>query len=765
MKNECAITLVIPVRNEVETLDHLWQTILAQTTQPGTIIFVDGGSTDHTIEQLRSLAGIDQRVKIIESGGAMPGEGRNIGIEAAKTDWVALTDAGTLIDSHWLERLYDEVLAQPSLDVVYGNYEPIIGGFFDQCAALAYVPVKSVRRSARDLTPMRGPSTASMLLRRSVWKEVGGFPSWRAAEDLIFFERIERKGCLVGWAPLATVRWQLRPGLLATFRKFSLYSKHNVWAGMARYWHYGVARQYLIGIVLLLPALFDFSPWGSARWWSLLPVAGFLARAVRSISLRRVAHGRSWVLNPMRIGLVALILLVIDFATFNGWLKALTTKRPEAAPPINQASPANPANPVNLKGAEWGGELMRSLYLCYFGLREPLVQTQVLPYLRELARGGNEMLLLTFEPAMPEPDQVACWREKLAADGIEWRALKYHKRPSLPATIWDILVGLLTICRINASRRIDILHARSHVPLAMAMLARPLTGASVIFDLRGLIADEYVDAGVWRRGSIVYRVMKWLEMAGFRRADWLVVLTNSMRQWILERRLRPLDRISVIPCCIDRERFRSEEPPPATPASTVESDFELVYAGSVTGLYLLDEMAAFFLTLAHRQPGARLRILTASSPEAAAARLRQAGLADRQFTIGSATPAEIPEYLRRAKVGLSFRLPTFSQIAASPTKIPEYLAAGIPVISNSGIGDTDMIIEGSRTGVIVRDLSDSGYREAVEQLLTLMADPTLAARCRETAKRNFDLHTVGGPRYRNAYSSLRPKRQKYKIEI
>jgi len=344
LKIEYGITLVIPVRNEAETLDRLWRTIVTQTRQPGTIIFVDGGSTDRTVEQLRALAGIDHRVKIIESGGAMPGEGRNIGIEAASTDWVALTDAGTLLDSHWLERLFDEVLAQPLLDVVYGNYEPIIGSFFDQCAALAYVPVKSVRRSARDLTPMRGPSTASMLLRRAVWKEVGGFPAWRAAEDLIFFERIERKGFLVGWAPLAMVCWQLRPGLLATFRKFSLYSKHNVWAGMARYWHYGVARQYLIGIILLLPAIFDFSPYGWARWWSLLPVAGFLARAVRSISLRRESRGRAWVLNPMRVCLVALILLVIDLATFTGWLRALTTNRPEAAVPIN------PADPVNLNG-------------------------------------------------------------------------------------------------------------------------------------------------------------------------------------------------------------------------------------------------------------------------------------------------------------------------------------------------------------------------------------------------------------------------------
>ena len=42
----------------------------------------------------------------------------------------------------------------------------------------------------------------------------------------------------------------------------------------------------------------------------------------------------------------------------------------------------------------------RTLYICYFGLREPLVQTQVLPYLRALAARGLGVHLLTFEPEM-----------------------------------------------------------------------------------------------------------------------------------------------------------------------------------------------------------------------------------------------------------------------------------------------------------------------------------------------------------------------------
>src|SRR5688572_9396350 len=85
----------------------------------------------------------------------------------------------------------------------------------------------------------------------------------------------------------------------------------------------------------------------------------------------------------------------------------------------------------------------RSLYLCYFGLREPLVQTQVLPYLREIGAGGTAVTLLTFEPDPREWSQPAAagWRERLEREGIEWHWLRYHKRPSLPATVYDIVAG------------------------------------------------------------------------------------------------------------------------------------------------------------------------------------------------------------------------------------------------------------------------------------------------------------------------------------
>jgi glycosyltransferase involved in cell wall biosynthesis len=399
---------------------------------------------------------------------------------------------------------------------------------------------------------------------------------------------------------------------------------------------------------------------------------------------------------------------------------------------------------------------MRTLYLCYFGLREPLAQTQVLPYLRELNRGAIDVVLLTFEPGWPhswaEKERLD-WQAKLQEDGISWKALAYHKKPSLLATVYDIAAGALAAARIARREKIDVLHARAHIPLVMALLAQKLWGSKIIFDIRGLIADEYVDAGVWKEGSLVYKVIKWIERLGVRKADQVVVLTERMSGWLVNNLKADPAKIEVIPCCVDFSRFRAK-----VNGREAEADgsgrFEVVYAGSVTGLYMLEEMGRFFLVLRERYTNAYLRILTTSSAGAVSERLRRIGLKREDFWVGAVATSEVPYYLSRANVGLSFRKATFSQIAASPTKIAEYLAAGIPVISNAGVGDTDHILLSDQVGVIVEGFNRRAYDEAVRQLEDLLGGPELAERRRRSAYERFDLERVGGERYRRLYRKL-----------
>jgi glycosyltransferase involved in cell wall biosynthesis len=408
---------------------------------------------------------------------------------------------------------------------------------------------------------------------------------------------------------------------------------------------------------------------------------------------------------------------------------------------------------------------VRTLYVCYFGLREPLVQTQVLPYLRELAKAGVVVHLLTFEPQLRSAwttQKLNDEKARLAAEGITWFALAYHKSPSLPATVYDIGAGAWTITRIVRRHRIDALHARAHIPLAMALIAARLTGCRLVFDIRGLMAEEYADAGVWAENSSKFRAIKMLERAGIRKADQIVVLTRAMREWLRESGLTKTENIEVIPCCVDFTRYA--EPEHATEierdtkmdheAEFEAASFEVVYAGSVTGLYLLEEMAGFFAAVRAQEPRAFFRILTMSPAAEATARLLRAGLQSENFRVGGVSASEVPHYLRRARLGLSFRKSTFSQLAASPTKIPEYLAAGLPVVSNAGIGDVDKLLESEGVGVVVRNFSSDEFEQTARRALQLAADPSVRARCVEVAQRHFDVKTIGANGYLNVYRRL-----------
>lgn len=314
------VSLVIPVFNEEETLPELFASIRAQSRQPDEVILVDGASTDGTVALARRLSEGDLRFRVLEPGPATPGRGRNVGIEAAECEWIALTDAGIRLEPEWLAHLVEATATHPEAGIVYGNFEPIVNSWFEACETLIFVHPRSDRPGGR----MRGPFIASSLVKRESWERVGGFPDLRAAEDLIFMERLEQAGVPAAWAPGATVHWKLPATPAGLFRRFALFSRHNVWAGRQRYWHYGLARFYLVCVPFAGAAVL----WSPA--WLAPPAALWLARVARSIWARRDGRGPLWVLHPGRLLGAAGVLGIVEIATIIGWLQAYLGVRPAA---------------------------------------------------------------------------------------------------------------------------------------------------------------------------------------------------------------------------------------------------------------------------------------------------------------------------------------------------------------------------------------------------------------------------------------------------
>jgi len=284
------------------------ESLLNQSATPREIVIADGGSTDRTREIISRFK-TDVPVVLVEDRDAYPGRARNLAIRSAKQEWIAMTDAGTQLDSCWLEALIRRRQIQPDAEVVLGTYEPVLGSFFKDCLALAFVaPAARV-----DNGWLRGPSTASLMIKKSVWQDLGEFPEHlRACEDLLFFERLADSKHTIAIAPEAVVRWSIPDSLAAVFRRFRAYSTHTLKAGLGGRWHRAVIRMYLIALVLVALAVFHHSA------WLLVALVALLFRAYRNIGKRSPSLNLSHRIGLHTCGAVAGILLWIDAAAFFG---------------------------------------------------------------------------------------------------------------------------------------------------------------------------------------------------------------------------------------------------------------------------------------------------------------------------------------------------------------------------------------------------------------------------------------------------------------
>src|SRR6266850_2215771 len=125
-----SVSVVVPVRNEESSIAEVIQSILGQSLQPQEIIIVDGGSSDKTREIIRECINDEHHLQLIEHADAYPGKARNLGIQQARTEWIAMTDAGTIIRSDWLANLMREARSTEGADVVLGSYDPLLPTFF-----------------------------------------------------------------------------------------------------------------------------------------------------------------------------------------------------------------------------------------------------------------------------------------------------------------------------------------------------------------------------------------------------------------------------------------------------------------------------------------------------------------------------------------------------------------------------------------------------------------------------------------------------------
>lgn len=384
---------------------------------------------------------------------------------------------------------------------------------------------------------------------------------------------------------------------------------------------------------------------------------------------------------------------------------------------------------------------MNVLYVSYDGALDPLGQSQIVTYLRGLASKGVSITLLSFEK--PERERLTATRAsldtRLRDSGIEWRSLKYHRRPRVPATLWDVVQGARTIVEEMLRTGARIVHCRGDVAMAMARIANVRRTARLLYDVRGFFSAERIEGGSWPEGGILDRTVRWIEAGNLREADAVVVLTRRAKSELSRRRQDCVP--VVIPTCVDLATYRPRSP-------DVPPEHGLSYSGSLGTWYMAREMVDFARIATAWIPGMPLFL----TPDRRAA--VDAGVTEDWASLETVSSGEVASRLRMARASFFFIRPTPGKRASCPTKLGESLACGLPVATNRGIGDLDDLFQARPDiGVLVDDFSPAAYERAARQLARLVEDPETASRCREVAEKQLALE-IGVSAYYEIYRGL-----------
>lgn len=113
-----SFSVIVPVYNKRPFVKECIDSLLAQSHTDFEVVCVDDGSTDGSLEVLRTFS--DPRVKLITKSNSGVSDTRNVGIEAATKDYILFVDCDDLVQPDYLEKFANGI-EKYACDILIGG--------------------------------------------------------------------------------------------------------------------------------------------------------------------------------------------------------------------------------------------------------------------------------------------------------------------------------------------------------------------------------------------------------------------------------------------------------------------------------------------------------------------------------------------------------------------------------------------------------------------------------------------------------------------
>ncbi len=184
------ITIVIAFKNEESNLFDLLFSLKNLSKQPREIIFVNDHSTDNSLAMLRHLLDTLKinNISILESKGLGKKAALSMGINSAKTTYIAVTDADCILPKFWLNNIDSHILKyQPNL--LFGLVDYIKNNHW--VSMYQKIESRALINTGLGMFYQKKPimcNGANMVFKKEFWQSIGGYSSHEslASGDDIF---------------------------------------------------------------------------------------------------------------------------------------------------------------------------------------------------------------------------------------------------------------------------------------------------------------------------------------------------------------------------------------------------------------------------------------------------------------------------------------------------------------------------------------------------------------------------------------------------
>ncbi|WP_367159726.1 glycosyltransferase family 2 protein [Kozakia baliensis] len=219
-------SIILPVYKAAGFVERSIRSVQNQTLAPDEIIIIDDCSPDNTLDVVKNLTKDDARVRIFQTpqnGG--PSLARNIGLEQATGDWVAILDADDAYAPNRLETLVSLIESDPSLDVVADDlayYDAIAAKITGRALGPAHIPSAEITLEDYLAHTVADGKTLDWGLFKPVFRrnflnqhQLRYPTNRRHGEDYVFMLRLLSAGARFRVSPEATYLYTQREGAIS----------------------------------------------------------------------------------------------------------------------------------------------------------------------------------------------------------------------------------------------------------------------------------------------------------------------------------------------------------------------------------------------------------------------------------------------------------------------------------------------------------------------------------------------------------------------